>query len=104
MIRRMFIRTKHDPKLNRTRVQIVESVSTGKKSSAMWASARNDGEIKVIKRSARQLMEQLRADQTPRMELFSPTEYADLQELVRKAPRPEKLDVDLGDCQAFPTL
>ena len=31
MIRRMFIRTKHDPKLNRTRVQIVESVRTGKK-------------------------------------------------------------------------
>ena len=31
MIRRMFIRTKHDPKLNWTRVQIVESVRTGKK-------------------------------------------------------------------------
>ena len=63
-------------------------------------AAHSDGEIEVIKRSARQLIEQLRADQTPRMELFSPTEYADLQEVVRKAPRPEKLDVDLGDCRA----
>ena len=34
MIRRMFIRTQHDPKLNRTRVQIVESVRTGKKGPA----------------------------------------------------------------------
>ena len=25
--------------------------------------------------------------------------YADLQEVVRKAPRPEKLDVDLGACR-----
>ena len=31
MVRRMFIRTKYDPKLDRTRVQIVESVRTGKK-------------------------------------------------------------------------
>ena len=103
MIRRMFIRTKHDPKLNRTRVQIVESVRTGKevrqKILRHVGVAHNDGEIEVIKRSARQLMEQLRADQTPQMELFSPTEYADLQEVVRKAPRPEKLDVDLGDCR-----
>ena len=44
-------------------------------------------------------MEQLRADQTPWKELFSPTEYADLQEVVRKAPRREKLDVDSGDCR-----
>ena len=28
-----------------------------------------------------------------------PTEYADLLGLVRKAPHPEKLDVDLGDCR-----
>ena len=61
--------------------------------------AHNDGEIEVIKRSARQLMEQLRADRTPQQELFSPTEYADLEEVVRKAPRPENLDVDLGDCR-----
>ena len=103
MIRRIFIRTKHDPKLNRTRVQIVKSVRTGKKARQKILRhvgvAHNDGEIEVIKRSARQLMEQFRADQTPRMELFSPTEYADLQEVVRKAPRPEKLDVDLGDCR-----
>ena len=101
MIRRMFIRTKHDPKLNRTRVEIVESVRTGKKVRQKILRhvgvAHNDGEIEVVKRSARQLMEQLRADQTPRMELFSPTEYTDLQEVVRKAPHPEKLDVDLGD-------
>ena len=38
-----------------------------------------------------QLMEQRRADQTPRMELFSPTEYTDLQEVVRNALRPEEL-------------
>ena len=103
MIRRMFICTKHDPKLNRTRVQIVESVRTGKKVRQKILRhvgvAHNDGEIEVIKRSARQSMEQLRTDQTPRMELFSPTEYADLQEVVRKVPRPEQLDVDLGDCR-----
>ena len=103
MIRRMFIRNKHDPKLNRTRVQIIESVRTGKKVRQKILRhvgiAHDDGEIEVIKRSARQLMEQLRADQTPQKELFSPTEYADLQEVVRKAPRPEKLDVDLGDCR-----
>ena len=100
MIRRMFIRTKHDPKLNRTRVRIVESVRTGKKVRKKILChvgvAHNDGEIEVVKRSARQLMEQLRAGQTPQKELFSPTEYADLQEVVRKALRPEKLDVDLG--------
>ena len=44
-------------------------------------------------------MEHLRADRTPWKELFSPTENADLQEVVRKAPRPEKLDVDPGDCR-----
>ena len=44
-------------------------------------------------------MEQLCADRTPRMDLFTPTEYADLLELVRKATRPEKLDVDPGDCR-----
>ena len=44
-------------------------------------------------------MEQLRAVRTPWKKLFSPTEYADLQEVVRKAPRPVKLDVDLGDCR-----
>ena len=33
------------------------------------------------------------------MKLFSPTEYTDLQELVRKVPRPEQLAVDLGDCR-----
>ena len=33
------------------------------------------------------------------MKLFFPTEYADLQEFVRKAPHPEKLDVDPGDCR-----
>ena len=103
MIRRMFIRAKHDPKLNRTRVQIIESVRTGKevrqKILRHLGVAHNDGEIEVIKRSARQLMEQLRADRTPWKELFSPTEYADLEEVVRKAPRPENLDVDLGDCR-----
>ena len=61
--------------------------------------AHNDGEIEDVKRSARQLMEQLCADRVPRMELFTPTEYADLQELVRKVPRPEQLAVDLGDCR-----
>ena len=76
MIRRMFIRTKHDSNLNRTRVQIVESVRTGKKVRQKILRhvgvAHNDGEIEVIKRSARQLMEQLRADRTPQKELFSP--------------------------------
>ena len=31
--------------------------------------------------------------------MFPPTENADLQEVVRKVPRPEKLDVDPGDCR-----
>ena len=47
-------------------------------------------------------MEQLLADRAPQRELFTPTDiclYADLQEVVRKAPRPEKLDVDLGACR-----
>ena len=44
-------------------------------------------------------MEQLRADRTPQKKLFSPIEYAGLQGVVRKAPRPEKLDVDPGDCR-----
>ena len=74
MVRRMFIRTKHDPKLNRTRVQIVEFVRTGKKVRQKILRhvdvAHNDGENEVIKRSARQLTEQLRADQTPQKELF----------------------------------
>ena len=103
MIRRMFIRTRHDPKLNRTRVQIVELVRTGKKVRQKILRhvgvAHNDDEIEVIKRSTRQLMEQLRVVRTPWKKLFSPTEYADLQEVVRKAPRPVKLDVDLGDCR-----
>ena len=103
MIRRMFIRIRHDPKLNRTRVQIVESVRTGKKIRQKILRhvgvAHNDGEIEVIKRSAGQLMEQFRAERTPWKELFSPTEYADLQKVVRKSPRPENLDVDLGDCR-----
>ena len=93
MVRRMFIRTNHDPKLNRTWVQIVEFVRAGKKVRQKLLHhvgvAHNDGEIEVIKHSVRQLMEQLRADQTPQNELFFPTEYADLQEVVRKAPRPE---------------
>ena len=72
---------------------------SGKKILRHVGVAHNDGEIEVIKRSARQLMEQLRADRTPQQELFSPTEYADLEEVVRKAPRPENLDVDLGDCR-----
>ena len=108
MIRRMFVRTKHDPKLNRTRVQIVELVRTGikvrQKILRHVGVAHNDDEIEVIKRSTRQLMEQLRAVRTPWKKLFSPTEYADLQEVVRKAPRPVKLDVDLGDCREVTRL
>ena len=69
MIRRMFIRTNHDPKLNRTRVQIVESVRAGKKVRQKIMRhvgvAHNDGENEVVKRSTGQLMEQLRADRTP---------------------------------------
>ena len=88
MIRRMFIRTKHDPKLNRTRVQIVESVRTGKKVRQKILRhvgvAHNDGEIEVIKRSARQLMEQLRADRTPQKELFSPPNMPILKKLFAK--------------------
>ena len=76
MVRRMFIRTKHDPKLNRTRVQIVESVRTGKKVRQKILRhvgvAHNDSEIEAIKRLAGQLMEQLRADRTPRMEFLPP--------------------------------
>ena len=55
MIRRMFIRTKNDPKLNRTRVQVVESVHTGKKVLQKILRhvgvGHNDSEIEVVKRS-----------------------------------------------------
>ena len=78
--------------VNRTRVQIAEPVCTGKKVRQKILRhvgvAYNDAEIEVIKRSARQLMEQLRADQTPRMELFSPTEYTDTGAL-RCVPVPD---------------
>ena len=84
---RMFIRTKHDPKLNRTRIQIVESVRTGKKVRQKILRhvgvAHNDSEIEEIKRLASRLMEQLKAEHTPQMELFT-IEYAGLQELVQK--------------------
>ena len=93
MIRRMFIRTKYDPKLDRTRVQIVESVRTGKKVRQKIlrhvGTAHNESELETIKRLAGQLMDQLRADRTPQMELFTPTEYSVLQNLVHKAPRSE---------------
>ena len=99
----MFIRTKHDPKVNRTRVQIVKSVRTGKKVRQKIllhvGVAHNDSEVESIKRLAGQLMEQLRADQTPQMEFLTPTEYVGLQNLAREAPRPENLNVDLGDCR-----
>ena len=65
----------------------------------MWMSAHNDGEIEVIKRSARQLMDEATPSRSDAPDgIVFPTEYADLQEVFRKAPRPEKLDVDLGDC------
>ena len=73
--------------LNKMNKPFVESVRTGKKVRQKIRHVdvtHNDDEIEVIKRSARQLMGQLRADQTPQKELFSPTEYADLQEVVRK--------------------
>ena len=94
MIRRMFIRTKYDPKHSRTRVQIVESVCTGEKVRQKIlrhvGTAHNESELESIKRLAGQLMDQLRADRTPQMELFTPTEYSVLQKLFHKAPRPEK--------------
>ncbi|WP_419739710.1 hypothetical protein [Ruegeria sp.] len=50
----MFIRTKHDAKLNRTRIQIVESVRTGSKVRQKILRhvgvAHNDSEIEDIKR------------------------------------------------------
>ena len=103
MIRRMFIRTKYDPKHSRTRVQIVESVRTGEKVRQKIlrhvGTAHNESELESIKRLAGQLMDQLRADRTPQMELFTPTEYSVLQKLFHKAPRPEKLEVYLDDCR-----
>ena len=76
VIRGIFIHTKFDPKLDRTRVQIVESVRTGKmvrqKILRHVGVAHNDSEIEVIKRTAGQLMEQLRADRTHQMEFLPP--------------------------------
>ena len=70
MIRRMLIRTKHDPKLNRTRVQIVQSVRTGnkvrKKILHHLGGVHNNGEIEVIERAARQFMEQLHGNRLKR--------------------------------------
>ncbi len=99
----MFIRTKHDPERKRTRIQIVQSVRTGQKVRQKVVRhvgiAHNDTEVEDLKRLAGRIMEELRAAQFPQMELFTPTEYADLATLVRTAPRPDKLDVDLGDCR-----
>ena len=99
----MFIRTKHDPERKRTRIQIVQSVRTGQKVRQKVVRhvgiAHNDTEVADLKRLAGRIMEELRASQSPQMELFTPTEYADLATLVRTAPRPEKLNVDLGECR-----
>ncbi len=99
----MFIRTKHDPERKRTRIQIVQSVRTGQKVRQKVVRhvgiAHNDTEVEDLKRLAGRIMEELRTAQSPQMELFTPTEYADLATLVRTAPRPEKLNVDLGECR-----
>ncbi len=99
----MFIRTKHDPERKRTRIQIVQSVRTGQKVRQKVVRhvgiAHNDTEVEDLKRLAGRIMEELRTAQSAQMELFTPTEYADLATLVRTAPRPEKLNVDLGECR-----
>jgi len=99
----MFIRTKHDPKSNRTRVQIVESVRTGSKVRQKIlrhvGTAHHDGEIEDLKRLAGHLMERLRADRSPRGQVFTPTEFADLQAHLHGAPRSVGLVVDLEECR-----
>lgn len=102
-VRVMFIRTKHDPERSRTRVQIVASVRKGRKVNQKVVRhvgiAHSDAELKELSRLAKMIMEELRVSRSPQMELFTPTEYAELADLVRKAPRPDKLGVDLGDCR-----
>jgi len=99
----MFIRTKHDPKSNRTRIQIVESVRTGSKVRQKIlrhvGTAHHDGEIEALKRLAGHLMERLRADRSPRGQVFTPTEFADLQAHLHGAPRSVGLVVDLKECR-----
>jgi len=99
----MFIRTKHDPKSKRTRVQIVESVRTGTKVRQKIlrhvGTARSDADIEDLKRMAGRLMEELRTDRSPQGQLFTPGEFADLQTLVRRAPRSGGLAVDLEECR-----
>ncbi len=99
----MFIRTRHDPKLGRTRVQIVESIRTGRKVRQKILRhvgvAHDTSELEDMKRLAERLMEQLRGEQSPQMQFFTPSEYANLSKLVRRAPRPETLGVDPGACR-----
>ena len=77
MIRRMFKRTKHHRKLNRTRVQIIESVRIGKKVRQEFLHhagiAHFNCEIKGVNRLAGKMIEQLRAERTPLMELLTPS-------------------------------
>ena len=57
---------------------------SGKKILRHLGVAHNDGEIEVFKPSTRQLTEQLRADQTPRMELFPPPNMPIFKKLFAK--------------------
>ena len=41
-------------------------------------------------------MEQLRGEQSPQMQFFTPSEYANLSKLVCRAPRPETLGLILA--------
>ncbi len=82
----MFIRTKHDPERKRTRIQIVQSVRTGQKVRQKVVRhvgiAHNDTEVADLKRLAGRIMEELRASQSPQMELFTPTERCKTTEIM----------------------
>ena len=99
----MYIRTKPVGATGRTRVQIVKSIRTGAKVSQKIIRhvgiAHDGAELQEMKRLALLILEKLRTDYSPQGELFSPEELADLSMLVHKAPRPDRLGVDLGDCR-----
>ena len=99
----MYLRTKPVGDTGRTRVQICQSTRTGKKVTqkiVRHVGIAHDGdELNEMKRLAYMILEKLKAEGSSQGELFTVEEYADLSMLVQKAPRPDKLGVDLGDCR-----
>jgi len=99
----MYIRAKFDRDRNRYRVQIVQSLRDGKRVRQKVVRhvgiAHNEAEVEALKQVANLILEEILRTQAPQRELFTPRECAGLIALGRRAPRPERLGVDLGECR-----